>query len=362
MQLVAGVPCSWGCITVFLHLFSLLLQTAASNDVAANCGKTAGAEAACVSMLQTGRSRRPVAPRLPDGAHFEAPDNDANVSTYMVDLDESADMAEIQSAARTGANVSNWTLLAGFEVAGFWSSTARAHIYSKNGSCAVTFHGGEESLEWAEKLKVFGEVDACGATINKGLWHEAEQLIGHSSWEETFLPVLTGSQCQTVYALGSGIGGAVASLVAACANRGELSHLSGSAVSGLHFAKLYTYGAPAVSRTALTNPLSSDGCWAGARYFIVDEWTYDPIPAVCFPWGFVHPAVQPVEVSLELKAWPCTSPQASLEPTELYRNVSLGKFGLYTVPKTPNAATHNESEYLERIVGLLGMMAESEAA
>eukprot|EP00971_Amphidinium_carterae_P005023 100662-Amphidinium_carterae.1 len=142
------------------------------------------------------------------------------------------------------------------------------------------------------------------------------------------------------------MGGAVASILAACANHGQLSAIHPNATTSLSISKLYTYAAPAASSTGFINPLSSNGCWEGARYFIVDDWYFDPVPPALFPFGFAHPHVQPIQLGmhdgiLQSTLWSCDSVEAEVQPRDLTSNVSLGRFGFISVPKLPSIATHD---------------------
>mmetsp|Transcript_316 Transcript_316/g.875 ORF Transcript_316/g.875 Transcript_316/m.875 type:complete len:327 (+) Transcript_316:92-1072(+) len=270
-----------------------------------------------------------------------------NVAAFSEEEAEAVDMALLQNAAYKGSDVVGWEKLAGFDA---------VQVYAREGVCVVAFHGTDEAADWADNILIVGNVkDVCGSSIHRGFWREAAIVLGNPAWEENVMPVLTGTDCTSIYAIGHSMGGAVASILAACANHGELSAIHPNATTAMSVSKLYTYAAPAVSSTGFINPLSSDGCWGGARYFIVDDWSFDPVPPVAVPFGFVHPHVQPVQIgmhegALESIDWPCNSHDAEVQPRDLMRNVSLGRLGFISVPKAPSIAAHDRMHYLDRII------------
>mmetsp|Transcript_70918 Transcript_70918/g.169837 ORF Transcript_70918/g.169837 Transcript_70918/m.169837 type:complete len:177 (-) Transcript_70918:85-615(-) len=170
------------------------------------------------------------------------------------------------------------------------------------------------------------------------------------------MPILTGSQCNSIYSTGHSMGGAAAHILAACANRGEMTSLASTAVTSFTVSKVYTFGAPAVSRSALTNPLNSNGCFDGARIYNTDSWTYDPAAAVAQPLGYFHPYVTPLrfyssdseQISASVRG-NCNSYTATWESMgDLTRTISLGWFGSLELPKAPTITDHSPNTYKSR--------------
>merc|ERR1712187_670608 len=80
---------------------------------------------------------------------------------------------------------------------------------------------------------------------------------------------------------GYSLGGATASIIAACAANGY----TGFPVHGL-----YTFGAPAVSKDQLTGP--GGDCLPGRRIYIDSYLGVDPVPWVLKIMHFAHPRVE----------------------------------------------------------------------
>merc|ERR1719401_563904 len=106
-------------------------------------------------------------------------------------------------------------------------------------------------------------------------------------FEEFRLLLSNSTQCSGgITIVGHSMGGALATLVAMCANRNHLFDVQ----------ELYTFGAPGVSKNQITNPNSDDGCFKGARVYNMDTYQQDPIPALSSPFSFVHPKVAEIKL------------------------------------------------------------------
>mmetsp|Transcript_27411 Transcript_27411/g.63319 ORF Transcript_27411/g.63319 Transcript_27411/m.63319 type:complete len:391 (-) Transcript_27411:69-1241(-) len=257
------------------------------------------------------------------------------------------------------SDVPGWTLLASYSVQSN-GYTDGLHVYGKDGTCVVSFRGSDDPDDYASSIRATYEppVEKCGSALHSGFWHEMVLLIQSPLWESSAIPAITG-QCQTIYAVGHSLGGALAQIFAACANHQALSTVAVSAVTPLTVAKVYTFGAPAVSVAGrpLANAASPDGCFDGARFYNVDSWTYDPVPPLAQSWGLVHANIRPIQMYSSDSAaisvrYPggCVSSAAWNLPlfSGLVRSVSLGWFGSISMPLSPTITDHQVVTYTAR--------------
>lgn len=148
----------------------------------------------------------------------------------------------------------------------------------------------------------------CGLNeVQAGLFDRFHALVASPEWQHDFVPFID-DHCQgSVIAAGHGTGGAIASILATCANAvsgsvEDLADHTGGAVSmpRIGFSALYTFGAPGASKEQLVNSRSSNGRFAGSRFFLNDALAQDLLPPSGYLLGYVHPKVGAVRLRRSL--------------------------------------------------------------
>mmetsp|Transcript_113308 Transcript_113308/g.241808 ORF Transcript_113308/g.241808 Transcript_113308/m.241808 type:complete len:236 (-) Transcript_113308:16-723(-) len=147
-------------------------------------------------------------------------------------------------------------------------------IFNKNDECVIAFSGTDSPFDIVDNFDG-RTVNMCGFEgVHRGFASEVNDLLAAPEWKKTFRPYLSGRDCRGgVTVVGHSLGGAQASIFAACANNGRRPY-------SFTVKALYTHGGPAPSKTQLPNHEAADGCFAGARFYSQDRWDYDPIPAL----------------------------------------------------------------------------------
>lgn len=209
----------------------------------------------------------------------------------------------------------------------------RANVYSHDGECAIAIAGSDDVNDWLNDFDL-AKTDFCGFTnVHRGAARELEGMLGHSGWKDSVAPYLSGPQCSGgVTVIGHSLGGAMASLLAACAN-------NGSRPLGFTAKALYTFGAFAVSEERLINKESADGCFAGARLYTQDAVSVDPAAQYAQNFGFRHPQVsavrlgEPSFMGLPTKVYHvagCSSECAAAEPSGGVPAIDAHRMARYT--------------------------------
>jgi len=279
------------------------------------------------------------------------------------DTSEWLEMARLQAAIYFDSDVPGWTKLARMEVTPILSPDHMI-IYAKDGVCALTFHGCNDPIDFAEGSNR-SVINRCGNSWHGGWWPELMHYLQDPRWESEFVPILTGPQCSHVYTVGHSMGGYLASLFAACANWDDLLEVS-PGMQAITVDKVYTFGAPATGPHAPQNRLSSSGCFEGARFFINDEFAYDYSPAVFSVANYQHPHITPVALGLDRDSQltyrtpaDCSSIVGPTIPHDwdlLYDEVIDGSITRHS--KQNSTALHDFNLYLSRIAEVLGRTAE----
>ena len=152
---------------------------------------------------------------------------------------------------------------------------------TRYGECVVTFRGTQEDdfHDIQYDLNALSE-NMCGESVHRGFAHKLNKVLKDKAKEFSDLE----RNCLTLIVVGHSLGGAMASLYAACAEQ-----------KGLKTADfLYTFGAPAISHT----PLSNKGrCFRGARFYNFDgDAKYDIVPniAMVSPASYLHPMMDAI--------------------------------------------------------------------
>lgn len=190
--------------------------------------------------------------------------------------------------------------------------------------CALVFAPLNQLDNWLSHSQEHIESRDCGLTkLHKGFFNEFQAMIGAQHWGDTFLPIISSSQCATgLLAVGHGFGGAVATMYAACAAKQKHLGASGLNIPQLlrgndpssvfqpaYFANLpptsglYTFGAPGVSHEQIQSASADDGSFAGARFYTEDDDVLDVIPFSGSIEGWIHPKLAAVRLKQESSGW-----------------------------------------------------------
>ena len=201
---------------------------------------------------------------------------------------------------------SHWTRVDRIDIESSWVGELDHYALSETTNadkmCAITISGTNAISDFQENLAITFSESFCGFSgVHRGVMYEVEDLLNHTNYTNIWKPLLTGEtgdNCSGgIYIAGHSLGGAQASLLAACANNPNSTLQLGYEVAGL-----YTFGAFAPSKPALRNMIwkkqeQADGCFAGARYYNQDSGNYDVVPGTTTIVGFEHPQVKPLMLS-----------------------------------------------------------------
>jgi len=166
-------------------------------------------------------------------------------------------------------------------------------IYQSGNQCVVAFAGTDDVSDLSDDLDV-REKEACGHSFHKGFYEEFQNFLSGEKWSSEFQPYLKSDACSGgIIAVGHSLGGALASVFATCAN--APGNPLGTQL-GFLITSLYTVGAPALAKSSPRNGQTSSGCFDGARFFIEDSRTYDPVSYAAVLAGFEHPRVKAIQL------------------------------------------------------------------
>jgi hypothetical protein len=239
----------------------------------------------------------------------------------------STTMASIASAVYSvGKQVGNWHLIYGADVAvkNGRSGQDKLALYKKKGSkdCVLAFSGSNDAADWTQNLNGLSSTQMCGYQVHAGFASEVKNFFATESM--SIVSQLINEFCDNeVYSVGHSLGGAVATIAAACMNApGSVGSIPGAWKHNLQNFRakgLYTCGAPSVSTEQMTS--EHGRCFVGKRMFNFDSRTMDTVPSVATPLGYVHPKVEALELHSDNEekisevAYACDTSDAKSKPS-----------------------------------------------
>jgi hypothetical protein len=212
-----------------------------------------------------------------------------------------------------GLNGVAWDYFAALQAAGWWQGkhfkvpaqydTDEVRIFVRGSrpavgttpaprNCMVAFRGADSAKDVASPGGASSPVPYANVSgISPLVANEAIPLFARMKADGA--AVFIGAHCAHVSAVGYGLGGAMAELFAAVANRnGDPAGL------GIQVDSVFTFGALPVATAALTNDLpGSGGCFPGARHVLVSAGGGEEDPAVSVSAGYVHPSMRTVTMA-----------------------------------------------------------------
>eukprot|EP00928_Gymnodinium_smaydae_P032721 TRINITY_DN23628_c0_g1_i1.p1 TRINITY_DN23628_c0_g1~~TRINITY_DN23628_c0_g1_i1.p1 ORF type:complete len:826 (+),score=139.90 TRINITY_DN23628_c0_g1_i1:72-2549(+) len=209
------------------------------------------------------------------------------------------------SALEIGSEVAGWTVVKQCDKKMHKQSHDFMTIFKKGDQCTLAFAGTDDLLDAMQDMNGVTLAPACGEQFHKGFLEEVKGFVRARCWKQEFAPYLASKECSGGRnAVGHSLGGAIAGVLAFCANANFHQHglRKSGAGTGLHAMQpdappftitgLYTFGAPGVSIKPLSNGLARDGCFQGARFFNLDATAIDPVPWMSSVRRLVHPNME----------------------------------------------------------------------
>jgi len=208
------------------------------------------------------------------------------------------------------SQIGDWSMMMYWNSTGYGlvNGTDKAVIYQNGDQCAVAFAGSDDLQDWIDDLAgAFGtkSLEACGLEeIHMGIFEEMQQFVLSPEWSRDFVPFLDANCTGGISVTGHSLGGGLASLLAACSNNVGSSvfvppyikwgnqRMEGRQVRmPMQEFSLYSIGAPALSTQDILNGMAPNGIFHGARSYISDRFSQDPVPSVAQMLGLKHPKV-----------------------------------------------------------------------
>lgn len=211
--------------------------------------------------------------------------------------------------------------------------------------CVLSFAGSNDFADLKTNYNLYTE-EWCGIpAVHSGFARRLDDFIHGYAWFKKFKAYLASEKTcgGGVVTTGHSLGGALVTLLAACAHRRGWWTVDG----------VYTFGAPAMTwKTQVSNPLSKDGCFNGYRVYNSDSWLMDPFPATGSPLNFEQPKIQEIRVkslssrNFVYKSHACGSDHARQFPRARDKLWWTGG-GLTTM--------HSSQIYVKRLLKLYGV-------
>jgi len=257
---------------------------------------------------------------------------------------------EQQMTYMSNAIYGNTSLVAGWQRVHVLSLTStytqeidKYGIFQWSNQCVLSLAGTNSPFDMTDNFDGRTRTMCGFEGVHRGFASEVDDLLEHSSWTGILLPYLNGASCSGgVTVVGHSLGGAQASIFAACAN-------NGSRPFGFKVKALYTHGGAAPSKTPLPNNEAADGCFAGARFYTADLLDYDPIAALSQSLLFRHPQVPAVRLSrpsavdwsyLQYYTYGCKTSCAAKYPVAIgVPNPTMHLMGVNYIPRVRDVYT-----------------------
>jgi hypothetical protein len=118
---------------------------------------------------------------------------------------------------------------------------------------------------------VFSE-KLCGHWTVRGFVMNAKKIFSLSRWSR-LAKFLGGPDCSSgVTVIGTSWGGAIAELIAGCANQGRMQELQDATLPVFRVDRLYTFGAPPTALKPISNHATAvSPCFKGQRVFLASQ-------------------------------------------------------------------------------------------
>jgi len=250
--------------------------------------------------------------------------------------------AVIAEAIYTSRGVPGWNLT-------HMNDDDKDHVglYKRDSTCVVAFSGSNGLADWMDNFKLT-TTHQCGFDFHKGFYESLVMTLAKPTWTD-IANVLRGSTCEEVVLTGHSLGGAMASILAACANQNGGLEVSFPSFPAFTVDKLYTAGAPGISKQRIGNPYKIDNCFSGMRVVNRDEGSYDPVPWLLGLLGFHHPTLEVTRLMAQSTWW---APWRK-------RKVTKQSYSCTSREATPSwwhiprRSLHDRKEYVQRMNELL---------
>lgn len=231
-------------------------------------------------------------------------------------------------------------------------------IYAKNGTIVLAFRG-SNSADDAKSDLMATAIPFCGLQVNgsdvlahQGFVTELRKLLMALKLRPKLHRMLQGSS--GIIVVGHSLGGAMASLLAACANHPDPTYRASKdpdthkAVEDITVKAIYTIGAPSISRVQLTN---HGQMFPGRRFYNYDSLQYDPVPSSAQAANHKHPLLQAVRLVKR-----CNTLGTKCDPTkaEIFHSYDATFARTPLILKGfPRPSLHSCAEYEMRIQSVL---------
>eukprot|EP00927_Polykrikos_kofoidii_P086312 TRINITY_DN962_c0_g1_i3.p1 TRINITY_DN962_c0_g1~~TRINITY_DN962_c0_g1_i3.p1 ORF type:complete len:346 (+),score=24.49 TRINITY_DN962_c0_g1_i3:91-1038(+) len=257
----------------------------------------------------------------------EAEDHAGGVLSGFSDYGMAAAAAELAHAVYSYGEVPGWTLIDKIESGTLMDKIQNGEdqvgLYQAGSTCVVSFAGTNDPYDWMDNLDI-RTTHKCGVDLHLGFYDSLLKTLQKNDWKR-LVNVLRGPTCKSVVLTGHSLGGAMASILAVCANQNDGLQASFPWFPAFTVDKLYTIGAPGISKQPSYNAYGRRGCFYGTRSVNWDWGSFDPVPFVAHTFGFLHPPLEVTRLkeekswwgrrTLKTESYSCTSSEALTYPS-----------------------------------------------